>query len=165
MKGSEAKFPTKLIWEFWGWEQIKALRTSTQLLFVFSKGLCSVPFPNSSSTALFVRPDISSAGSLTNIFRNNLHGGSHAAPSVGTSKHWVLQVLPELTHRSVTSAKCSGQVTLITLAVIWMWRVGLAQKSSATHSETAQPSSVIWTKKGFCSQTTAWSRQEAWPSA
>lgn len=82
MKESEAKFPTKLIWEFWGWEPIKALRTSTQFLFVFSKGLCSVPFPNSSSTALFVRPDISSGGSLTNIFRNNLHGGSHAAPSL-----------------------------------------------------------------------------------
>ena len=76
MKESETKFPTKLIWELWGREQMNALCTSTQHLFVFSKGLCCVPFPNSSSTALFGRADISSGGYLTNIFRNNLHGGS-----------------------------------------------------------------------------------------
>jgi len=105
VKGSEAKFPTKLIWELWRWEQINALCTSTQHLFVFSEALCYAPSPNSSSTALFGRAGISPGGYLTNIFRNNLRGGSHVALSVGTSKHWVLQLLPELTHRSVASVK------------------------------------------------------------
>lgn len=87
MKGSEAKFPTKLIRELRGQEQIDALHTGTQDLSVFSKDLCRVQFPNSSSTALFHRAAISSGGYLTNIFRNNLHSGFHMAQSVGTSKH------------------------------------------------------------------------------
>ena len=121
---------------------MNALCTSTQHPFVFSKGLCCVPFPNSSSTALFGRADISSGGYLTNIFRNNLHGGSHVCTSAFARAD------------SQVSRFCQTQrqVTLITLAVIWMWRAGLAQKSSTTHSETAQPASVIWTEKGFCSR-------------
>lgn len=46
---------------------------------------------------------------LTNIFRNDLHGGSHVAPSIGTSKLRALRLLPELTHRSVSSVRGSGK--------------------------------------------------------
>lgn len=43
------------------------------------------------------------------------------------------------------------RVTLITLAVIWMQRAGLAHKSSTIQDQTARPANVICTKKGFCS--------------
>lgn len=61
------------------------------------------------ATSSSSRVHISRGENLTNIFRNNLHGGSHMAPSIGTSKLRGLQLLPELTHRSVSSVKGSDK--------------------------------------------------------